>query len=122
MCHWNLVCPSRIRERPCSLSSYSSPLTDVARAHDVKCQLYAEDDQLWISFRPADRTHALTNGSQIQSCLHDIDDWMVHSKLKNNLDKLLVLLVGTHQQLNKIDFDKVTLSNIEVKISPEIRG
>ncbi len=47
---------ARICERPCSLHIYSSPLADVARAHGVKCQLYADDDKLWISFRPADGT------------------------------------------------------------------
>ncbi len=61
------------------LASYSAPLADIDRAHDVKCQLYADDNQLWISFRPADGTHGLANGSQIQSCLHVIDDWVVHN-------------------------------------------
>ncbi len=97
-------------------------LADVARADNVRYKLYADDNQLWISFRPIDGTHAFVSGSQIQPCLHDIDDWMVHNKLQNNRDTLLALLVGTCQHLTKINFNIITLGNIEVKISSEVRN
>ncbi len=43
---------------------------------------------------------------------------MVRNKLKNNGAKLVVL-VDTHQQFTKIQFDSATFGNIEVKINLE---
>jgi hypothetical protein len=50
---------------PVLYTSYSAPLADIAREHDVDCQLFADDDQLWISFCPADGMRALKTDSQI---------------------------------------------------------
>ncbi len=40
----------------------------------------------------------------------------------NNADRLEALLVGTRQQLAKIQFDCITIGDIEVKISDQIRN
>ncbi len=47
---------------------------------------------------------------------------MVLNKLMNNADKLKALLVGTNQQLSKIQFDSITIADVEVKISDQIRN
>jgi len=107
---------------PVLFTSYSAPLGDIARVHKVDYQIYADDDQLYISFQPKDGSEALGSGSQIQTCLKDIANWMIENKLKNNNDKLEVLLVGTRQQLAKVDFDSVTIDGLEIKISDQVRN
>ncbi len=47
---------------------------------------------------------------------------MVLNKLMNNADKLEALLVGTRQQLAKIQFASITIGDVEVKISDQIRN
>ncbi len=40
----------------------------------------------------------------------------------NNADNLEALLVGTRHQLAKIQFDSITIGDVEVKISDQIRN
>ncbi len=44
---------------PVLFTSYSAPLGDIARAHGVDFELYADDEQLYISFKPAEGSQAL---------------------------------------------------------------
>ncbi len=75
----------------------------LARTHDVKCQLYADEDQLWISFQPADDIHNIANGSHITSHLHDIDRTQ-NSDLRYCLLKGIVHLniIFSYMTFNKI--------------------
>jgi len=66
----------------------------------VSHHLYADDTQLYISFRPADF-------SNVQSCLQrkiaSISSWMASNFLSLNPSKTEFLLIGLPQQLAKID-------------------
>ena len=40
--------------------------------------------------------------SSIQSCVHDVQNWMMINRLKLNPDKTEILILGTRQQLEKV--------------------
>lgn len=55
-------------------------------------------------------------------CLKDITSWMIENKLKNNGDKLEAMLIGTRQQLAKVDFDTIMVDNTTVTLSKVVRN
>jgi len=50
----------------------------------------------------------------MESCILDIRTWMLTDKLKLNDDKTEFMLIGTKQQLSKVNIDSLTIGNIEV--------
>ena len=63
---------------------YASDLFKVLNKHSVKAHAYADDSQLYLSFKPGhiDNQNAATN--TITNCIKDIQRWMTCSKLKMN--------------------------------------
>ena len=51
---------------PLLFTMYISPLGDVIRKHGIHVHMYADDVQLYISFRPCDQRKAL---HELQHCL-----------------------------------------------------
>ena len=64
-----------------------SPLGNIARSHNMNYHLYADDTQLYITFRSSSVEDMGLSKSKIEACVHDIDEWMLHNKLKLNRDE-----------------------------------
>ena len=81
---------------------YASKLFSVLEDHLPNVHAYADDSQLYISFKPdagADQSAAVT---AMQNCIDDVKRWMLADKLKLNDDKTEFILIGTRQQLEKL--------------------
>ena len=50
----------------------------------------------------------------VQRCMSDIPTWMLTDKLKLNDDKTEFMLLGTKQQLFKVNIDSLTVGSIDV--------
>ena len=74
---------------------YTSPLDDIMRHHKVNFHLYADDTQLYLTFKSSTADLAKL---AIEDCLRDIDAWMTANMLKMNRDKteLVVLNASLH--------------------------
>ena len=76
--------------------------------------LYADDSQLYLSFKPN------TPGAQsvcletIQNCIEDIRRWMTLNMLKLNDDKTEFIILGTRQQLAKLTDVSIRFGNTTV--------
>jgi len=59
---------------------YTSPIVDIIKRHGLNYHLYADDTQLYLSFKP---THAEQPGSiaKIEACVSEIDSWMLCNKI-----------------------------------------
>ena len=73
---------------------YTSPLGNIVRNHDLSCHFYAHDTQLYCSFKLHDQVASV---QVIESCLNDIDEWMLVNMLKLNRDKTELLVIGPKQ-------------------------
>ena len=76
---------------------YTSPLGDIVRSHGLSCHFYADDTQLNCSFKLHDQAASV---QAIESCLNDIDAWMLANMLKLNRDKTELLVTGPKQKVN----------------------
>ena len=91
---------------------YSSKLFNIIEQHLPDAHCYADDSQLYLSFRPADGLSSQTDAIQaiiMVRCIEDIRHWMVSDRLLLNDENTEFLLIGTRQQLSKVDPLPVTL-------------
>ena len=93
---------------------YASKLFSVLEYHLPDVHAYADDTQLYISFKPdssAEQSKALT---ALKNCIDDIKRWMLADKLKLNDDKTEFIIIGTRQQLKKVTFNTLRVGNTQV--------
>ena len=66
---------------------YTSPVADIIKSHDLQYHLYADDTQLYITFKTDSADDACLAKSRVEHCVQEIDRWMISNKLKLNDDK-----------------------------------
>ena len=84
-------------------------------ANQAQYHLYADDQQIYLSFKPGLAGVQLAQDYCIhwmERCIEEIRNWMARNMLKLNDEKTEFIIFGTHQQLIKID-------NITIKIGSE---
>ena len=70
--------------------------------------------QLYVSFRPADETGHLDVITTIECCITAIRCWMRENKLLLNEEKTEFLLIGTEQQLAKVDIGHIKVGKVNI--------
>ena len=76
---------------------------------------YADDTQLYVSFSPNISTGQFEAVTAIQHCVDDIRNWMTNDKLLLNDDKTEFLMIGTKQQLAKVNVDHILIGNCVIR-------
>ncbi|KAL0151291.1 hypothetical protein M9458_053482 [Cirrhinus mrigala] len=103
---------------PLLFNIYMSPLGKIIHCHDFNFHCYADDTQLYISFR---HYHPFPTNS-ISACIDDINAWMTSNLLKLNTDKTDVLLVGSPKNVAPFCTDTVNISGILVRPSTTVKN
>ena len=80
---------------PKNFVMYTKPLGRILAHHGLSYHFYADDTQLYLSFKPNDSVTQQQAFHRIEHCLIDIETWMNESKLKLNTDKTEVILDTT---------------------------
>ena len=96
---------------PLLFTIYASKLFDVIKVHLPTVHCYADDTQLYVSFSPNISTGQFEAVTAIQHCVDDIRNWMTNDKLLVNDDKTEFLMIGTKQQLAKVNIDHILIGD-----------
>ena len=80
---------------------YASKLFDVIKEHLPTAHAYADDTQLYLSFKPGNGASEEESIAAMETCIKAVRTWMTKDKLKLNDSKTEFLIIGTRQQLKK---------------------
>ena len=101
---------------------YASKLFNIVEhyLHDAHC--FADDTQLYLSFKPLGNTAQADAIQAMEKCIDTVSKWMIQDRLMINDDKTEFLLVGTRQQLDKLDSCSITVGNNRISPSPCVKN
>ena len=74
---------------------YTSPIADIINLHNLHYHLYADDSQLYISFKTDCFADLAQAKSSVELCVKDIDWWMTNSMLKLNQEKTELIVISS---------------------------
>lgn len=100
---------------------YASKLFDVVKDHLPTVHYYADDTHLYVSFSPNDETGEDEAVAVVQRCLGDIKLSMTTDKLLLN-DKTEFAVIGTKQQLAKVQLNNLTIGQFEITPTSSVRN
>ena len=92
---------------PKKYTMYAKPLGAIIRRYGLCYHFYADDTQLYISFKPKDGAAQTDSLELIERCLTDIERWMRVNMLKLNSEKTEVVLFTSKH--NAMQMENVTV-------------
>ena len=95
-------------------SVYAIKLFEVIKSHLPHGHAYADDTQLYLSFKPDSVVGETEARFGMEQCIRAVRAWMVVDKLKLNEEKTEFMLIGTHQQLSKVRTDSLLVAGTVV--------
>ena len=107
---------------PLLFTLYTSELFEVIKHHLPVIHGYADDSQVYISFRLNDRAEHLAVVRNMEDCIRDIRFWMLNNDLKFNDDKTEFLIIGSSQQLEKLDNISIRVGDSDIHPVPLARN
>ena len=108
--------------RPLLFTIYASKLFDVIKVHLPTVHCYADDTQLYVSFSPNKSTGQCKAVTAIQLCVDDIRNWITNDKLLLNDDKTEFLMIGTKQQLAKVNVDRILIGDCVIRLKGVVKN
>ena len=107
---------------PLLFTVYTSKLFEIVSKHLPSVHCYADDTQLYLAFSPSvpgDDEIAL---NAMRDCIDDLKIWMCRDQLMLNDDKTELMLIGTRQQLDKVNMNCLTVGDTVVEAKSEVRN
>ena len=101
---------------------YISRLYHVIANHLPSAHGYADDTELYLSFRPNGRSSQDQDIASVEACILDVRAWLIHNHLLINDSKTEFLVVGSRLQLSKIAIDSITVGDSTIQPVKSVRN
>ena len=99
---------------PLLFTVYTRKLFQIVEDHLPQVHCYADDTQLYVSFSPNRSADADAALKSMTDCIRDITSWMIADNLMLNDDKTEFLILGTRQQLAKVNINSIKVGSTEI--------
>ena len=103
---------------PMKFCLYLLPLGAILRHHNIGYHIYADDTQLYISFKCKDPLESLT---KLNMCISDIRMWMIKNKLKINDSKTEFIIFRSPLLKQNLNDLSVRVGDMQVSPSSKMR-
>lgn len=107
---------------PKNYTMYTKPVGAICRNHDLDNHFYADDSQLYLSFKPLNTISIEESVNRIEHCLNDIVKWMNNNMLKLNADKTELIIFSSEHNSKTVSNVSVTVDGSVIKQSPSVRN
>src|SRR6218665_564309 len=107
LCPLNCDVPQGSVLGPLLFILYTTPLSSLIKASSIDHHLYADDNQLFISFSPNSFSDSIDHLLRV---VNQISSWMTSNLLCLNPSKTEFLLIGLRDQLKKIPDPSISLN------------
>ena len=74
---------------------YTSPVADIIKRHNLTYHFYADDTQLYVSFKLGSDDLLCSAKSSVEICVQETNNWMIFNGLKLNEEKTELLLFSS---------------------------
>ena len=101
---------------------YASRLFHVIKKHLPDVQGYADDTQLYMFFRPGSSACQDEAVRAMEVCIADIRGWITSHQLMLNDSKTEFVIIGSRQQLTKVNIDGIQVGAAEIKPVKSVRS
>ena len=101
---------------------YASKLFKIVEHYLSDAHYFADDTQMYLSFKPFGNTAQADAIQAMEKCIDAVRKWMIQDRLMINDDKMEFLLVGTRQQLDKLDSCSITVGNNRISQNPCVKN
>ena len=83
---------------------------------------YADDTQIYLSFKPNSNTSQEDAVRVVERCIEKIRRWLIHDRLLLNDDKTEFIIIGTRQQLGKLQAMNIKVGGSKIKPSSQVKN
>jgi hypothetical protein len=104
---------------PLLFTLYTTPLSYQLDSSNLSYHLYADDTQLYVSFRANDCNNAF---AVLANTLDSLHGWLSRNCLSLNPAKTEFLIIGTNQQRSKLNLNSFTFANTTVACCSSVRN
>ena len=94
----------------------------ICRRHGVSYQLYADDTQIYITFRIDDLEDQHAARLKIEACIAEIRAWMIIHRLKLNDDKTEYIFTVSANNSSKITAQPIRIGEATITPTPSARN
>ena len=94
---------------------YVAGLFKVIHKHLPNAHTYADDTEIYHSFRPDTSLSQDAALKSIENCVADIRAWMLSNRLLINDSKTECIIIGSKKQLSKINVNEITVGESTIQ-------
>ena len=95
---------------PLLFTLYTSTLFEIIRSHLPEMHCFDDDTQIYVAFKPNPTTSENPTLIAIRSCVSHIRASLQYNSLLINVAKTEFQVIGTKQQLSKVNLDSLTIA------------
>ena len=101
---------------------YTKPVGSICMKHGLNYHYYADDGQLYLSFKPACIDAKNKTLQRVEKCLSEIVSWMNNNMLKINADKTEVIVFTSQRNEKYVESISVNIGEENIKPSKCVRN